>query len=174
MIAEASLGPYAWESFSSKTEQSSKTAKPISIHVARGRTRSPVTRSGPKESTQPIYLQNEELRKLDRTTETFAKIEQEAHMSYSLPKPGATAGRVLAHASVAFERLHAKRSPMSFKFGISHDPVFRWYHRPYGYKYGCERFDRMLIIFASPSPVAVAFLEASLIDKFGSFSALHC
>ena len=108
-----------------------------------------------------------------RTTEVFAVIEQEKHMSYNLPKPGSTAGRVLAHASEVFQSLMRKHSPMVFKFGITHCPRFRWYHKPWGYQHSIERFEHMMIVFASSSTVAPAYVEAALIDKFSSSPADH-
>lgn len=130
------------------------------------RSRSPVRKMAP---TIPPYLADPTLKDLERTVEVFDRIENEDHITYSLPKPGATAGRVLAHAAAAFESLHRKHSPMTFKFGITHDAVFRWFHKPYGYQHTVERFNRMHIVYASSHPVGPAFLEAALIDKFGSY-----
>ena len=94
-------------------------------------------------------------------------------MSISLPKAGATAGQVLTHAVNTFERVHKPQYPCTFKFGITHDPCFRWNHHPYGYRYGRERFEHMIVIFASSNPHGPAFLEAALIRQFGSCSALQ-
>lgn len=139
------------------------------------RVRSPAIRPQPNCSSQsqrgssiPQYMQNEDLRRLSRTMEVFQKIESEPHMSFSLPRPKITAGRILEHACKAFEKLHSKESPMTFKFGITHCPAFRWHHHPYGYKFGIEKFQHMLIVFASPDPVGAAFLEAALIRSYGS------
>ena len=177
--SQASLGPYAWQQHPSVVEKlenlkPSKLGQNIPCHDDSCRSRSPVSRlpcllTGKRER----YLENEELSSLDRTVEVFSNIEKEPHMSHDLPKAGATAGRILAHASTVFEKLHKNWCPMSFKFGITHDAVFRWYHRPYGYKYSVERFDRMVIIYAASDPVGPAFLEASLIDKYGSSPAAH-
>ena len=126
-----------------------------------------------KKAFTPSYLLDEDLRSLSRTVEVFEKIEQQPHMSFSLPRPGATAGAVLGHATKAFERLHKKEFPMTFKFGITHCAHFRWHHHPYGYKYDREKFDRMLIIYATSNPAGPAFLEASLIEIFGSCLAIQ-
>ena len=137
-----------------------------------GRSRSP-PRVISRAELQPPYLQDPDLRNLIRTTEVFATIEQEKHMSYQLPRPGSTAGRVLAHASEVFQSLMRRHSPMVFKFGITHCPRFRWYHKPWGYHHSIERFEKMIIVFASSSSVAPAYVEAALIDKFSSSPADH-
>lgn len=135
------------------------------------RSRSPCHR--PNKPVSESYLQDEDLMKLNRTREVFEKIHQQPHMSYNLPKPGSTAGRILAHATNLFGVLHGKHNPMTFKFGITHNPIFRWYHRPYGYKFGIEKFENMVIVYGASNPIGPAFLEASLIQKFGSHPAIH-
>lgn len=121
----------------------------------------------------PPYLKDENLKALSRTSDVFLSIEKEKNMSYKLPKAKATAGRVLAHASMTFEALYQKHFPMIWKIGITHCAVFHWYHKPYGYAYSVEKYQHMHIIFASPSPVGAAFLEAALIDKYRSAPAMQ-
>lgn len=133
--------------------------------------RNPRAPAGSQSNVCPRYLEDEELRNLDRTVEVFKKIEMEEHMSFTLPKPASTAGYVLAHACSSFESLHSKHNPMTFKFGITHCAHFRWHHRPYGYRHGVEKFTHMVILYASSNPYGPAFLEASLIQRYGSFSA---
>lgn len=111
---------------------------------------------------------DDDLLMLSRTADVFQQIAQEKHMTYKLPKPGLTAGRILRHAEHIFEGLMDKHQPMSFKFGLTHCPRFRWYHKPYGYKHGVEKFESMVIVFASPIVTGPAFLEAALISKYGS------
>lgn len=122
----------------------------------------------------PPDMQDSDLRNLSRTSEVFQGIENEKHMSYRLPKPGVTAGRVIAHGDMVVESLLAKHSPMTFKIGITHCARFRWYHKPYGYKHTWEKFEHMTIIFAASNSIGPAFLEAALIAKFRSFPAAHC
>ena len=177
------MGPYAWETHRAFGEElkenehhqpssdSSETRGGTLDRSIGDKSRSPCHR--PRQSLPISYLQNEDLMKLNRTREVFERMDQEAHMSYKLPKPGATAGRILAHATSEFGVLYEKQSPMTFKFGITHNPIFRWYHRPYGYKYGVEKFEHMLIVYAASNPIAPAFLEASMIQQFGSCPAFH-
>jgi len=88
-----------------------------------------------------------------------------------LQKPGSTAGRVLSHATNFFEKLHQRYRPMTFKFGITHDPVMRWDNLKFGYRHALEQFEHMVVIFAAGNPHSAAFLEAALIDKFCSTMA---
>ena len=162
VTSEASEGPFPWQEVqhSRKDCQSFEAAKRKSLTVRS--TGKPVT---------PQYIQDPDLRRLDRTLEVFGRIESESHMSFTLPKAGATAGHVLDHACKAFESLHGKLAPMTWKFGI-HDAHFRWYHSPYGYQYGREKFEFMLVLHAAANPFAPAYLEAALIQRYSSCSAM--
>ncbi len=113
----------------------------------------------------------EDLVNLNRSEEVFIKIQNHQSVSCMLQKPGSTAGRVLSHASSVFEKLHQRYRPMTFKFGITHDPVMRWDNLKYGYRHALEKFEHMVVIFAAGNPHAPAFLEAALIDKFWSAMA---
>jgi hypothetical protein len=123
---------------------------------------------------KPSYLDDEDLKQCDRSDVVFHRISQEDHMSCQLPKAKATAGRILAHAGDVVEALIRKESPLTFKIGITHCPIFRWYHKPYGYQHGVDKFEKMVMLFASSSPIGPAFLEAALVDKYRSCLAKHC
>lgn len=173
---KASLGPFPWDKSGENDKGldistaggggvSLRDPKPPRVHT---RSRSSTS---PEDDWFPKQL-DESLQKLDRTRQVFELIRYEKHIEHKLPRAGITAGRTLAHASAIFERLMAKHSPMSFKFGITHCAHFRWHHRPYGYKYSKEKFSNLLILYASSTPIAPAWLEAALIDKFGSCLAI--
>ena len=171
------MGPYAWQKVAHRGQKSGQIAFSdfLGDHgvtpEARFRSRTPYQRDDPDDL--PPYLKDESLNVLSRTSDVFQSIDKEKHMSYKLPKAMATAGRVLAHASMAVETLYQKHFPMIWKIGITHCAVFRWYHKPYGYAHSLEKYEHMHILFASPSPVGAAFLEAALIDKYRSFPAKH-
>ena len=119
---------------------------------------------------QDSYLEHEELRNLSRSQDVFRKIEMDAALSMTLPKPGATAGRILDHSIQFFEKLVSKHKPMTFKFGITHDAAVRWQNRKFGYIHAKgDKFDHMVVIYAASNPYGPAFLEAALIDRFSSF-----
>lgn len=121
----------------------------------------------------PTYLKDEALAALPRTPDAFGRIEDDCDISYELPKPKASAGSILQHAMRTFNKLHEKLYPMTFKFGITHDPQFRWRGAPFAYIHDrpSERFTNMMVTFASSDPIAPAFLEAALIGHFGSVMA---
>jgi len=171
------LGPYAWQKEAHRGKESREVAfgdflgeLGVTPEV-RFRSRTPYQRFDQDEI--PPYLKDEHLKALSRTSDVFLSIEKQKNMSYKLPKAKATAGRVLAHASMTFEALYQKHFPMIWKIGITHCAVFRWYHKPYGYAHSVEKYQHMHIIFASPSPVGAAFLEAALIDKYRSAPAMQ-
>lgn len=176
IYTEASLGPYAWQY---KQEKHVRC-----IHRAKG---------GPNPENLPlqgsarvgddvrghvlsqsmvwkdIYLQHDDLAGLPRSQDVFRKIEQDPCLSLDIPKPRATAGGVLQHSINLFEKLLEANKPMSFKFGITHDPAIRWHNSTFGYKVSRERFQHLIAIYAASNPHGPAFLEAALIDRFGSF-----
>jgi len=129
------LGPYAWQKEAHRGKESREVAfgdflgeLGVTPEV-RFRSRTPYQRYDQDEI--PPYLKDENLKALSRTSDVFLSIEKEKNMSYKLPKAKATAGRVLAHASMTFEALYQKHFPMIWKIGITHCAVFHWYHKPY-------------------------------------------
>ena len=181
VIPQASLGPYAWERQPRDCESNVRVLTtgdafsdglPLDIDTPECRSRSP-RRIPRHDLMKPSYLDDEDLKHCVRTAVVFHRISQEDHMSCQLPKAKATAGRILAHAGDVVETLIRKESPLTFKIGITHCPIFRWYHKPYGYKHGVEKFEKMVMLYASSSPTGPAFLEAALVDKYRSCSAKH-
>ena len=103
---------------------------------------------------------------LPRTVETFRNILKHEQLFLNLPKPGATAGLVLKHATAVFRSLHSRREPMSYKFGYTHCPVFRWCNRKFGYQFAVQKYDRMDVLYVASDPIGPGFLEAALIQQF--------
>ena len=93
----------------------------------------------------------------------------EAAISLQLPRKGVTAGAVLRHAINTFQRLHSRLSPMSYKFGFTHCPCFRWCNSVYGYAVGREKYEKMIILYVAADCQGPAFLEASLINLYEGF-----
>ena len=125
------------------------------------------------------FLQYGDLKSLPRSMDVFRKIERDPILSLRLPRPDATAGRVLEHACCTFERLLSDNKPMSFKFGITHDPAKRWHNPVFGYRHSKDRYDFMMILFAASNPHGPSFLEAALIKQYKSFliacsAVLYC
>ena len=114
------------------------------------------------------FLLQDELKLLSRSRDVFGKNSMDPCMSYRLPKPGCTAGRVLEHSITTINRFLEKYSPMTFKLGITHDAHHRWYCPMYGYQHSKDRFDRLHVVYAASNPYSPAMLEAALIDRFKS------
>lgn len=113
------------------------------------------------------FLHHPELAVLPRSSEIFGLLESDQALSYSLPRPNATAGKVLEHASMRFKALLGRYEPMTFKFGITRDAYGRFYNPKYGYRVSCEHFVKMHVVYAAANPHGPAFLEAALISMFG-------
>ncbi|CAE7830699.1 unnamed protein product [Symbiodinium sp. CCMP2592] len=62
---------------------------------------------------------------------------------------------------------------MSFKFGFTHDPVFRWANPTYGYAVCVQKYDRMDILYDASDAVGPGFLEAALVNLYKGRSGCH-
>ena len=176
LVSEASLGPYAWQYNGTKklklSHGNATDPNPENLPVA-----NPATRSAPPGKRvvsegvmfKDTYLQYDDVASLPRSQDVFRRIELDPCMGLRLPKPGSTAGTVLKHCAQVFEDLLRKNKPMTFKFGISHDPCVRWHNSRFGYKYGKDPFECMTIVYTASNGHGPAFLEAALIDRYGSF-----
>ena len=177
-VSKASLGPYAWQYNRAKkmklTHGNTMDPNPENLPVANlatntssASTRKLVVSEG--MTFKDTYLQHDDVASLARSQDVFRRRELDPCMSLRLPKPGSTAGTVLKHCSQVFENLLEKNKPMTYKFGISHDPCLRWHNSRFGYKYGRDKFECMTIIYTASNGHGPAFLEAALIDRYGSF-----
>jgi len=183
-LSKASLGPYAWQYQASekrlkspailadaKQEFAYQTLPLEEPEVERQTVGKPTGCSlAQKNNWEDRYLEHADLRKLERSKEVFRKIEMDPCLSLSLPRPTATnAGAILEHAAQTFEKLYSKYQPMTFKFGITHDASVRWRNETFGYTHSKgDKFDHMLVVYAAANPYGPAFLEASMIQRFGS------
>ena len=109
---------------------------------------------------------------LPRAISVFRAIQQDSHVTMKLPADGATSGKVILSASRAVEQLLERQKPMKFMFGLTHDPVFRYHNSRFGYKFGRNSFRNMVVLYSASDAVGPAFLEATLIDKYGSFQSV--
>lgn len=172
--SEASLGPYAWQFKPTSTGNAMVPMKITGLSLPLVDDALAAEGSKGKLLVEPspwndVYLQFSDLANLPRSKDVFRKIEMDSKLSLWLPKVGSTAGRVVEHSVRVFETLKAQHEPMTFKFGITHDPAVRWHNTRFGYRYSKDPFDFMVIIYAASNPHGPAFLEAMLIDRFGSF-----
>ena len=172
-ISEASLGPYAWESTLSAPKKMRRhepaTTNLQNLPVQEDASGETMGRVVSTPMFKDVFLEHEELAALPRSQNVFRKIELDSYVSLRLPKPNATAGTVLKHSCQVFEQLLQKHKPMTFKFGITHDPCVRWHNVSWGYKVSKDPFQHTLVIYSAGNPHGPAFLEASLIDRYGSF-----
>lgn len=114
------------------------------------------------------YMQYDDLRNLPRSRDVFRKIETDPVLRIQLPRPAATAGKVLEHSINTFERLYSTNKPMTFKFGLTHDAAVRFHNPRFGYVTSKDPFDYMLVLYATSNSHGAAFLEAALINEFKS------
>ena len=91
-------------------------------------------------------------------------------MPFKLCDLKATAGAILQHAIGVTLALFRREEPLIFKFGFTHNPIWRWTSPIYGYATARERWSNMLILHYAPEPYSPAMLEAALIEKFNSNS----
>lgn len=172
-MTKACLGPYAWESMRTSTTRMTKCTNPPELKETTMTKPllepNPTTLSGTKPCLGEDFLKHAELEGLKRSVEVFSRIRDNPIFSYRLPKPESTAGSILKHASGEFNKILLANEPMTFKFGITHDAHTRWFNDKFGYKRSADPFERMHIVYAAANPYGPAFLEASLIERFGSY-----
>ena len=89
-------------------------------------------------------------------------------ISFRLPTLNSVAGGVLRHAVKTVDSLLLKYSPMLFKLGYTHDPVWRWNNNIYGYKKCRDNWASMIVLYITDEPYSAAMLEAALIQKYQS------
>ena len=105
-------------------------------------------------------LQSEVISDLDRTNFAGGAI------TFDLPSSSSLASAVLQHGELAIRSL-SSRHPALHKIGITRNPVARWEHSEYGYKFDPHvRWEKMTVIHAHADGHAIGLLEAALIRIF--------
>ena len=89
---------------------------------------------------------------------------------FQLPTLDATSGVILRHCSTLLETMFGSQSPVIWKIGFTHNPVWRWGNSLYGYSISRERWSHMIIMYVTNEPFSASMLEAALIDKYSSIS----
>lgn len=147
--SEDSLGPYAWDT---------NRKRHVDVNV------------GPAGngdiSAKNIAGLDQSITSSPRAAPVFGAITLDDKIHLRLPKSLGTPGYVLRHAIEVFEDLHSRRKPMSFKFGFTHDPVFRWTNPIYGYVNSVQKYERMDILYVSDEATGPGFLEAALVNLY--------
>ena len=148
VVSEESLGPYAWNATCQRhVGANSVLARDVNISV-------------------DLAGLDLAIASLPRTTPVLSAIALNEKIHLRLPRKIGTPGVVLRHAIEVFEDLHSRRNPMSFKFGFTHDPVFRWSNDIYGYANCVQKYERMDILFVSNEATGPGFLEAALVNLY--------
>ena len=110
---------------------------------------------------------------LEGLDKVIAESEALGCIHFRTPAAGSLAGRVLRHAVAEMERMFREKGPVIFKVGFTHDPVWRFTNKLYGYCHDCDGWTNMLVLFVSDEPHGPAFLEASLIKKYRCSLSFH-
>ena len=167
------MGPYAWE-YKGTKQLAVSQRNPMEPSSSKSQHVQLAHESKHHVPVEPVrwddaYLCHSDLAGLPRSQDVFRKIEADPRITLKLPKPGVTAGGVLAHATKLFEKLLEQHKPMTFKFGITHDASMRYHNPVFGYRYSKDKLENMIIIYGASNPHGPAFLEGCLIHLFGGF-----
>ena len=92
---------------------------------------------------------------------------------FRVPNVESPAGTVLKHSLRILDSIFEQHDPCIFKIGFTHNPAWRWSNRLYGYAGDRDKWSSMTILYISNEPFGPAMLEAALINKHCSASALH-
>ncbi|CAK9065015.1 unnamed protein product [Durusdinium trenchii] len=110
---------------------------------------------------------DETLWNIERAPQCFSNLLADWQLECQLPKKGSSTGTVVRHAIETFEKILRKHGPMVFKFGWTHDAHCRFRNPKFGYVVDPhQRWQTMVVVFASHESIGPAFLEAFLIEKF--------
>ena len=95
---------------------------------------------------------------------------RELPLAFRLPRKGLVAGSVLQHALCVVQEYFTKLEPLVFKFGWTHNPIWRWSDDMYGYTQDVDIWSEMVILHVSHEAYGPAMLEAALISMYQSNS----
>ena len=104
-------------------------------------------------------------------SQLIAECKASGVIEFCHPQKRLSAGRVIEHATRKVQAMFAKHEPLIYKFGFTHNPIWRWANDLYGYCRSKDKWSGMIILFVSNEANGPAFLEACLIDKFSSILA---
>ena len=163
--AEVSDGPFPWN-------------KPLDSLT--GGTGAPLTSSsrpqlaedpgaGKEQITHQYLVDNP--RVMENTERLMYEIRAEKlPLVFRLPRRGLLAGAVLQHSIRVVEEYFKRLEPLVFKFGWTHNPIWRWTNSLYGYCQDKDIWSEMIILHASHEAFGPAMLEAALINQYQSNS----
>ena len=162
IIPKESEGPFAWRS---------------ALNVDKN-FKDPCNSTSPLVATPPLDATGESGCPHEQTAQaSLEALQSEACslgcIAFKLPEWKSLSGRVLNHSLKVINCCFQKWDPMIFKFGITHNPTWRWTNSVYGYQHGSEKWTNMIVLFASWEPYSPAMLEATLIEKFKSILSLN-
>ena len=108
----------------------------------------------------------EDIRSLPRTQLCFETIERDPVLDYDLPrKAGMLAGQVLKHCFSVVDKMLEEQFPCIWKVGYTHDAHFRFHNAKYGYKQQRDKWEKMVVIYASSETISPAFVEGAIIQR---------
>ena len=73
------------------------------------------------------------------------------------------------HAYKVMDQTLEKFGPMVYKIGFTHCPYTRFYNSKFGYVNDRQRWESMVVVFASHEAIGPAFVEAALIQRYKGF-----
>ena len=97
--------------------------------------------------------------------EMFLQAQSMGCIDFKLPPKRATSGIVLQRALVSMESLFHRFYPMIYKFGYTHNCVYRWSNDMFGYTGERDGWTNMCVLYMADEPYSVAMLEAALVEK---------
>ena len=153
--------PFPWSKTSSNAMDQLKTCC-----TPTGETRKRKPDLSPKhENRTSAYLDAERISEYVGRYPNLKTLQNQLDGSYPgkvffrLPRLDALSGNVVLHCSKFLDNLIASQSPVMFKIGYTHNPLWRWGNRMYGYAAGREKWSNMVIIYISPEPHGPSMLE---------------
>ena len=111
---------------------------------------------------------------LARTRECFQLIEGEPCLEYCLPtRPNMTAGAKLKHCYQILDGILERFKPCIYKIGYTHCAYFRFFNQLFGYAHEKDKWEKMLVVYASSEAISPSFVEGAMIQRHKGSSSGH-
>ena len=151
-------GPFPWPS-PTKAGKKGETVPAL--------TPTPLSATSRKRPRQP-WRDGVDKALVQELPELLEQIDAHENVTLRIPRHVATSGGALKHSIQAMEDLFDHFNPMIFKFGFTHNPIWRWENSKYGYIWEKDKWTAMVVLYLSREPWGPAMLEAALIEKYRS------
>ena len=166
-VRQVSEGPFPWNLPSTST---CGLSGPLKRSLDAERQDDMVERAAMSQKAMPqkAYVQGLSFEQSVRLASLRTQSEATGYIIFRHDPRCLSSGAVLKHAIKLVETYFAKFSPLIFKIGWTHDPIWRWGNSLYGYHWSKDSWTELVVLHVSHEPHGPSMLESALIEKYHS------